>query len=81
MKTLPASEFKARCLAVLDEVERTGEPVLILKRGRPVAQLVAPTAAAAELPQRTLKGTVKVRGDIVGPAVSPETWDAERESK
>ena len=40
-KTLSASAFKARCLALMDEVERTGEPVIITKHGRPVAQLTS----------------------------------------
>jgi prevent-host-death family protein len=42
MVTINASEFKAKCLAILDEVADTGEAVMILKRGRPVAQLVPP---------------------------------------
>ena len=41
MKTMQASTFKARCLAVLEEVERTHSPVVITKHGRAVAQLVA----------------------------------------
>lgn len=36
-----ASEFKQRCLALLDEVERTGVPVVVTKRGRAVARVVA----------------------------------------
>ena len=39
METINASDFKARCLAILDRVQETGEPVVILKRGRPVAEL------------------------------------------
>ena len=39
MPTLSASEFKARCLAVLAEVAQTGETVTILKRGRPLARI------------------------------------------
>jgi prevent-host-death family protein len=39
MRTVNDSEFKAKCFAILDEVEETGEPVTILKRGRPVARL------------------------------------------
>jgi len=40
VKTLTSTEFKAKCLSILDEVAETGEPVTILKRGKPVAQLV-----------------------------------------
>src|SRR5206468_12115818 len=44
---LPISEFKAKCFAILDKVEGTGEPVTILKRGRPVARLLPPVPAEA----------------------------------
>ena len=39
-RVIKASEFKAKCLAVLDQVERTGETVVITKKGKPVAQLM-----------------------------------------
>ena len=41
MREMKAGEFKAKCLKVMDEVQATGEPVLITKRGKPVARLVA----------------------------------------
>jgi prevent-host-death family protein len=81
MRSLKASEFKARCLAILEEVDRTGEPVMITKRGRPVARLVPPVASAARHPQDTLAGTVEVVGDIVGPAVPATAWHALRARK
>ena len=77
MKTINASEFKAKCLAILDEVKQTGETVTILKRGEPVAQLV-PSVPRETYPQDTLKGTVKILGDIIEPPLPPEAWDAER---
>ena len=72
METTNASDFKARCLATLDRVSATGERVVILKRGRPVAELGPAIRAHAEFPQLELQGTVTVIGDIVGPAV-PES--------
>jgi len=39
-RTIPAGEFKAKCLRLLDEVERTGEELVVTKRGRPVARIV-----------------------------------------
>ena len=47
MRTMKASEFKAKCLQVLDEVQATGEPVQVTKRGRVVAELHAAVAADA----------------------------------
>jgi prevent-host-death family protein len=72
-----ASEFKAKCLAILDEVFATGRTVTILKRGRPVAQLVPPVQRDEGFPQQSLAGSVEIRGDVVDPAVESESWDAE----
>ena len=73
METINASDFKARCLAILDRVQATGERVVILKRGRPVAELLPASQTHAEYPQLELKDTVIVAGDIVEPAVSGRT--------
>ena len=78
MRTIRASEFKAKCLAILDEVERTGETVTILKRGRAVARLLPPVPAEGRYPQHALFGTVRVVGDVVEPVLPAESWDAER---
>jgi prevent-host-death family protein len=78
MKTLTSTEFKAKCLAILDEVARTGEPVTILKRGRPVAQLVPPVPWGEGYPQAEIIGTVRIKGDIVEPPLPPDVWEAEK---
>jgi prevent-host-death family protein len=78
MRTIRATELAARCLAILDEVERTGEPVTILKRGRPVARLLPPIPAEGRYPQHALAGTVMILGDVVEPVLPAEDWDAER---
>ena len=74
-----ASDFKARCLAILDEVSRTGESITILKRGKPVALLVPAVGRGSGFPQKRLAGSVTVLGDIVSPVAAPEEWDAVRE--
>jgi prevent-host-death family protein len=76
MRSIRASEFKAKCLAILDEVERTGEPVMILKRGRAVARLVPPTGEG-KYPQDSLRGTVEILGDILEPVLPADAWEAE----
>ena len=67
METINASHFRARCLAILDRVRKMGERIMILKRGRPVAELRPPSQAASQYPQSELSGTVTVIGDIGGP--------------
>ncbi len=76
METIHASDFKARCLALLDHVRATGERLVILKRGRPVAELGPVTRAGTGYPQEELKGTVTVVGDIISPAVPEEDWES-----
>jgi prevent-host-death family protein len=74
MKRVSASAFKARCLAILDEVAETGEEVEITKRGRPVARVVA-----VEQP-RSLAGSVEFLvedDDLIAPV--DVDWDAARE--
>jgi prevent-host-death family protein len=79
MKAINASRFKAQCLAILDEVARTGERVAISKRGKVVAELVpARGVTGRQYPQDSLRAKGKTLGDIVGPTVPPETWDAVR---
>ena len=76
MEMINASDFKARCLAILDQVRDTGEPVVILKRGRPVAELWPSAASKSTFPQMELAGTVTVVGDIIGPAVPRSDWES-----
>ena len=76
MKTINASEFKAKCLAILDEVAASGEQVTILKHGQPVARLVPPLAITGRYPQRELAGTVEFLGDVIAPAVEADEWEA-----
>jgi len=73
MKTMSASEFRMRCFAVLREVHSTREPVLITKRGNPVARLV-PAGKPAKFIGRS-EGVFKIVGDIESPVDPPEAWE------
>ena len=63
-KTINASDFKARCLRVLDDVQATGSEVVITKRGKPVARL-GPIGPARRSLRGAWKGMARIRGDIV----------------
>ena len=65
MRLIPASAFKARCLGLLDEVATTGDPLVVTRHGKPVAQIV-PYPDATETPN-PLAGTVVFEEDIVSP--------------
>lgn len=72
-KTIPAGQFKARCLAIMDEVQAKHQAVVITKRGKPVAKLVPVEKEKDEI-FGFLKGKIKVTGDIISPALTPEEW-------
>lgn len=76
MDVLPVSRFKATCLAALERVRRTGRPLLVTKRGVPIAQVVpAPTPKPKESAFGTMRGMARELGDIVEP-VPEEEWEA-----
>ena len=77
MKTMRAGEFKARCLKVMDQVQKTREPLVITKRGTPVAKLVPADKPDGDI-LGCLQGVIKIVGDIESPLVPPEDWEALR---
>lgn len=77
MRTVPAGQFKAKCLAILDEVSATGEPVLITKRGKPVARVTSLEEGTGS--RKTILGRLKrlgtIHGDIVASDFADEQWE------
>ena len=78
MKSVAVSEFKAHCLSLLDDVARTGEPILVTKRGKPLARITPSGNSALARPQDTLRGSVTYEGDLLAPVVPPAAWNAVR---
>jgi prevent-host-death family protein len=77
MTTMPASEFKAKCLRIMERVRQRREEVLITKRGVPVAKLVPVKSAKSKKNVfGCMKGTVEIVGDIVSPSLSESEWSA-----
>ena len=75
VKTMPAGKFKAQCLKVMDRVHATRVPVVITKRGKPVAKLV-PADPPKQKIFGALKGKIEILGDIVSPITPLEDWEA-----
>lgn len=75
MRTVKASEFKAKCLKLMDEVARSGEPLIVTKNGKPVAQL-GPVVRERRSIWGLHKGQIEILGDIVSPI--EEDWEADR---
>jgi len=77
METVSISKFKATCLALLERVRRTGQPILITRRGEPVAQVVPPSTPP---PPGAWLGSFSPTGRIVGDIVSPTSDEADWEA-
>ena len=74
MRTIKASEFKAKCLKIMDEVAASGETVVITKNGVPITELV-PAKRRPRTLFGAMKGSVVYMGDVVSPI--GEEWEAE----
>ena len=74
METIQASEFKARCLALMDEVARTGEVLVVTKNGRPIAELRPYSGGRKDSPFGLHKD-LGIHGDIVSP-IDEDAWEA-----
>ena len=79
MKTrvVSATEFKAKCLAFLNEIEQHGESITVTRRGRPVAILGPPKRTAWKSPRNSWAGKARIVGDIVK-ADTSGMWDITR---
>jgi prevent-host-death family protein len=81
MLEVAISEFKAKCLSLLQQVAKTRQPIRVTRFGKPVADVVP----SADVPvDRNAwigsgKGTAKILGDIISPANGPADWEALRD--
>ncbi len=80
MEEVSISEFKAKCLALLERVNKTKKPLRITRHGKPVAEVVPPSP----LEDRSawigsMKGRMEILGDIISPASDEGEWEALRD--
>jgi prevent-host-death family protein len=80
MKEVAISEFKAKCLGIIEEVRKTRKPIRVTRFGEPVAEVVPPTVEKSKGRRLgSMAGSMKIVGDIVGPTGSLDDWNAWRE--
>jgi prevent-host-death family protein len=80
MYEIAISEFKAKCLALLERVRSTKEPIRITRFGKPVAEVVPPTSVqdrAAWI--GSMKHSFEIKGDIISPATDADDWEVLRD--
>jgi prevent-host-death family protein len=80
VEEIAISEFKAKCLALLEQVRKTRKPIRVTRFGKPVADVVPP----APCPQKanwlgSLTDTMEITGDIVSPIIEETDWEALRD--
>jgi prevent-host-death family protein len=78
MKEIAVSEFKAKCLDILDQVQKTKRPVRVTRRGKPLAEVIPPSPESPKDIFGFMRGSVEILGDIVSPANDPEDWEVLR---
>jgi prevent-host-death family protein len=73
MKRMQASAFKTRCLSVMNDVQATGEPVIVTKRGKPVVKVIPAEPDKGDI-LGFMAGEFEIVGDIESPVVPPSHW-------
>ena len=80
MQEVAISQFKAKCLALLEQVRATKKPIRITRFGKPVAEVVPATAVMdREAWFESMKDTFEILGDIVSPANDEDEWEVLRD--
>jgi prevent-host-death family protein len=80
MQEIAISEFKAKCLAVLDRVRSTKKPIRVTRFGKPVAEVVPPTSVQERSSWiGSMKQSFEIVGDIVSPANEESEWEVLRD--
>lgn len=75
MKKIAISEFKAKCLALLEEVQKTKKPILVTKFGKPIAEVSPPSLHEKSRSWLgSMKGEIEFLGDIVSPVFDERDW-------
>jgi prevent-host-death family protein len=79
MKEVAISEFKAKCLALLDQVQKTKKAIRVTRFGKPIAEVIPPSPAPAADWMGSMKDRIEILGDIVSPANEENDWEALRD--
>jgi prevent-host-death family protein len=79
MKSVSISEFKAKCLGLIDQVDKTRQPLRITRHGRPVAELIPAGPDRKRKFVGDMIGTAKIVGDIVSPVIDLDEFEVYRD--
>jgi prevent-host-death family protein len=79
MQEVAISEFKAKCLALLDQVNKTKRPIRVTRFGNPIAEVIPPSSIRGRAAWiGSMKDSIEIVGDIISPANEESEWEALR---
>jgi len=80
MQEIAISEFKAKCLALLEQVAKTKQPLRITRFGKPIAEVIPPTSVEdRDKWIGSMRDSMQILGDIVSPANEEDDWEVLRD--
>jgi prevent-host-death family protein len=80
MQEIAISEFKAKCLALLEQVSKTKKPLRITRFGKPIAEVIPPTGVEdRDKWIDSMRDSMQILGDIISPANDPDDWEVLRD--
>jgi prevent-host-death family protein len=80
MQEVAISEFKAKCLALLEQVRVTKRPLRVTRYGKPVAEVISASQAVKQKDwMGSLADTTEILGDIISPVIEEADWEALRD--
>jgi prevent-host-death family protein len=79
MKEIAISEFKTKCLALLDQVQKSKQPIRVTRFGKPIAEVIPPSPSPSAGWIGSMKNTIEIVGDVVSPANDEDDWEALRD--
>ena len=80
MQEVAISEFKAKCLALLEQVSKTRKPIRVTRFGKPIADVTPPALIQGRAAWiGSMKDSIEILGDIISPADDESEWEALRD--
>jgi prevent-host-death family protein len=76
VKEIAISEFKAKCLALLEEVQKTKKPIRVTRFGKPIAEVIPSWPPSTNEWMGSMKDEFQILGDIISPASDEDDWEA-----
>ena len=80
MEEVSISEFKAKCIGLLEQVRKTKQPLRVVRHGKAIVEIVPATEKVDRMEWiGSMKDSVEILGDIISPATDEDDWEVLRD--